>query len=46
MKRVLKKLEFTGSEEVVELKGRVAAELSTGDELMITELLFSGFSMS
>ncbi|CAX40855.1 DEAD-box ATP-dependent RNA helicase, putative [Candida dubliniensis CD36] len=43
MKRVLKKLEFTGSEEVVELKGRVAAELSTGDELMITELLFSGF---
>ncbi|KAL6450497.1 MTR4 ATP-dependent RNA helicase DOB1 [Candida maltosa Xu316] len=43
IKRVLKKLEFTGPNEIVELKGRVAAEISTGDELMITELLFSGF---
>ncbi|RCK65514.1 ATP-dependent RNA helicase DOB1 [Candida viswanathii] len=43
MKRVLKKLELTGANDIVELKGRVAAEISTGDELMITELLFSGF---
>lgn len=43
MKRVLKKLELTGPNDIVELKGRVAAEISTGDELMITELLFSGF---
>lgn len=43
MKRVLRRLEFTSSNDVIELKGRVACEISTCDELLATELLFSGF---
>lgn len=41
-KRVLRKLAFTTSNDVVELKGRVACEISSGDELLLTELLFNG----
>ena len=33
-KRVLRRLEFTTSEDVVEMKGRVACEISTGDEVI------------
>ena len=32
-KRVLRRLEFTTADDVVELKGRVACEISTGDEV-------------
>ena len=32
---------YCSSEEVVELKGRVACEVSTADELVMTELIFS-----
>lgn len=32
-KRVLRRLEFTTAEDVVEMKGRVACEISTGDEV-------------
>ncbi|KAL6782801.1 hypothetical protein ACKKBG_A08170 [Auxenochlorella protothecoides x Auxenochlorella symbiontica] len=42
-KRILKRLEFISKEGVVTLKGRVASEISTGDELVLTELVFSGF---
>lgn len=41
-KHVLRQLEFTTSEDIVELKGRVACEISSGDELVITEMIFNG----
>lgn len=41
-KRVLRRLAFTTPEDIIELKGRVACEISTGDELLLTELIFSG----
>lgn len=41
-KRVLRRLGFVTSEDIVDLKGRVACEISTGDELLLTELIFNG----
>lgn len=41
-KRVLRKLGFVTQNDIIELKGRVACEISTGDELMLTELIFNG----
>jgi ATP-dependent RNA helicase DOB1 len=41
-KRVLRRLAFTNAADIVELKGRVACEISSGDELLLTELLFQG----
>ena len=41
-KRVLRRLGFTTSDDVVEMKGRVACEISTGDELLLTEMMFGG----
>ena len=41
-KRVLRRLGFTNSSDVAEMKGRVACEISTGDELLLTELIFNG----
>ena len=41
-KRVLRRLGFASNEDVVEMKGRVACEISTGDELLLTELIFNG----
>ncbi|KAK4684130.1 ATP-dependent RNA helicase DOB1, partial [Tremellales sp. Uapishka_1] len=41
-KRVLRRLGFTSSDDVVEMKGRVACEISTGDELLLTEMIFGG----
>ncbi|WVR04355.1 hypothetical protein IAU60_001356 [Kwoniella sp. DSM 27419] len=41
-KRVLRRLGFTTTDDVVEMKGRVACEISTGDELMLTEMMFGG----
>lgn len=41
-KRVLRQLEFTSATDIVELKGRVACEISSGDELVLTELIFNG----
>jgi len=42
MKRVLRRLGHTTADNVIDLKGRVACEISTGDELLATELIFSG----
>lgn len=42
-KRVLRRLGFTDDADVVKMKARVACEISTGDELVISELLFNGF---
>jgi ATP-dependent RNA helicase DOB1 len=41
-KRVLRRLGFASSADVVEMKGRVACEISTGDELLLTEMIFEG----
>jgi len=41
-KRVLRRLQFTSSDDVVETKGRVACEISSGDELLLTEMIFNG----
>ncbi|KAL6340497.1 hypothetical protein AAG906_006162 [Vitis piasezkii] len=41
-KRVLRKLGYVTSDNVVELKGKVACEISSADELTLTELMFNG----
>ena len=41
-KRVLRRLAFTTSSDIVDIKGRVACEISSGDELLLTELIFNG----
>ncbi|CEH14365.1 antiviral helicase [Ceraceosorus bombacis] len=40
-KRVLRRLGFTTDDDVVQKKGRVACEISTGDELLLTEMIFN-----
>ncbi|KAI9754256.1 MAG: ATP-dependent RNA helicase mtr4 [Chaenotheca gracillima] len=42
-KRVLRRLGFVNETDVVQLKARVACEISTGDELLLSELLFNRF---
>ena len=42
-KRVLRRLGFIDDADVVQLKARVACESSTGDELVLSELLFNRF---
>lgn len=42
-KRVLRRLGFINDVDVVQLKARVACEISTGDELLLSELLFNRF---
>lgn len=41
-KRVLRRLGYCNSADVIEFKGRVACELSSGDELLLTEMIFNG----
>lgn len=40
-KRVLRRLGFIDENDVVQLKARVACEISSGDELLLSELLFN-----
>lgn len=42
-KRVLRRFGFINEAEVVQLKARIACEISTGDELLLSELLFDRF---
>jgi len=42
-KRVLRRLGFIDEHDVVQLKARVACEISTGDELVLSELMFNNF---
>ena len=42
MKRVLRRLEFTNKDDIVQLKGKVACDISACDEILITELMFAG----
>ena len=39
---MLRRLGHTTSESVIDVKGRVACEVNTADELVVTELVFSG----
>eukprot|EP00727_Mastigamoeba_balamuthi_P014523 m51a1_g9696 putative ATP-dependent RNA helicase (1034) ;mRNA; f:1368526-1372611 len=41
MRRVLRRLGYTNADDVIEVKGRVAAELSAGNEIVLTELIFA-----
>ena len=41
-KRVLRRLGYCTNSDVIEIKGRTACELTSGDELLITEMLFNG----
>jgi ATP-dependent RNA helicase DOB1 len=41
-KRVLRRLGYCNMSDVIEFKGRVACELSSGDELLLTEMIFNG----
>ena len=41
-KRVLRRLGYIKEDGVIEMKGRVACEISTGDELLLSELIFHG----
>lgn len=42
MKRVMRRLEFLDSNDIVINKGKTACEISACDELLLTELLFKG----
>ncbi len=36
------RLGYANAADVIEMKGRVACEISSGDELLLTELMFNG----
>ncbi|KAI3383658.1 hypothetical protein SNEBB_009246 [Seison nebaliae] len=42
MKRVLRRLDYCAEGDVISMKGRVACEIDTGDELVLTEMLLDG----
>lgn len=41
-KRVLRRMGFCSTSDVIEIKGRVACEISSADELLVTEMVFNG----
>ncbi|CAH0390444.1 unnamed protein product [Bemisia tabaci] len=41
-KRVLRRLKFCNASDIIETKGRIACELSSGEELLMTEMMFNG----
>ncbi|XP_052825381.1 exosome RNA helicase MTR4 [Octopus bimaculoides] len=41
-KRVLRRLGYATPSDVIEMKGRVACEIDSGQELLLTELIFHG----
>ena len=42
MKRVLRRMGYSTAADVIEVKGRIACELSSADELLLTEMMFNG----
>ena len=42
MKRVLRRLGLIDDGDVVQAKGRVACEINSADELLLTELIYDG----
>ena len=43
MKRVMRRLELVNKDDVPHLKGKVAANVSAADELLVTELIFQNY---
>lgn len=41
-KRVLRRLGYSAGDDVIQIKGRVACELTSADELLLTEMIFNG----
>ena len=41
-RRMLRRLGYTSETDVIQVKGRVACEISAGDELVLTEMMFNG----
>ncbi|GFU46746.1 exosome RNA helicase MTR4 [Trichonephila clavipes] len=41
-KRVLRRMGYCTASDVIEVKGRVACEISSADELILTEMIFNG----
>eukprot|EP00250_Pteridium_aquilinum_P006887 c16713_g1_i1 orf=90-3122(+) len=41
-RRVLRRLGYATADDVVELKGKIACEISSADELVVSELIFKG----
>lgn len=42
MKRVMRRLDLCDKNDVISLKGKVACSISASDEILITEMMFSG----
>lgn len=42
MKRVLRRLDLCDKNDVPTMKGKVACQISACDEILITEMVFSG----
>ena len=42
MKRVLRRLDHLTKDDIVTDKGKVACEISAGDEILLSEFIFSG----
>jgi len=42
MKRVMRRLDLCDKNDVTTMKGKVSCSVSAADELLVTELLFSG----
>ena len=42
MKRVLRRLGYIDDADVVQAKGRVACEINSADEILVTELIYDG----
>jgi ATP-dependent RNA helicase DOB1 len=42
MKRLLRRLGYISKDEIIEMKGKVACEISACDEIILTEILMSG----
>lgn len=42
MKSVLRRLDYCTAADVIQVKGRIACELSSADELLLTEMVFNG----
>lgn len=42
MKRVMRRLDLCDKNDVINLKGKVACSISASDEILITEMIFSG----
>ncbi|CAG8439700.1 5850_t:CDS:10 [Funneliformis caledonium] len=41
-KRLLRRMQYLSEHDVVEFKGRIACEITSGDELILTEMLLNG----